>query len=389
VGVERLGVESVPLDDADGRVLAEALMGGVDLPGFDASAMDGYAVATSELAAPPYRCPVEGESRAGGRGDGPHAPGGAVRIFTGAPLPPWADAVVAQERVIAATGAIAFEVRPRPGANVRRRGEDLARGAEALGAGVRVGPAQVPLLAALGRARVAVGRRPRLTLLSVGDELRDPGDGAADAVSVVDSNGPMLAALARRAGAEVRRRRVGDDPRALAEALREAFAAADFVVTSGGVSVGDYDYVRRAYEREGVAVDFDAVAIKPGRPVLFGRRDGVPALGLPGNPAAAFVTFALLGLPVVRALQGDADPAPAPWPARLRHAARAPAHRVEVARARLRGANDSLEIELTGGQSSAGLAGLAAADALACLHSPDGVGLPAGHPVPAWPLGRL
>jgi molybdopterin molybdotransferase len=310
-----------------------------------------------------------------------------VRIFTGAPLPTWADAVVAQERVSLAGGRVSFDAAPPPGQHVRRRGEDLARGVEALPAGARVGAAQVPLLAALGVGSVAVARRPRVALLVVGDELCDPG-GAGGGAAVVDSNGPMLAALARQAGGEVRRARVGDDLAAVRASLREAFASADLVVTSGGVSVGDYDYVRRALEEEGVAFEFGSVAVKPGRPAAFGRRGGVPVLGLPGNPAAAFVTFALLGMPVVRALQGDRRAAPEPFPARLAHAVKAPADRVELARARLSAGAAGLEVELTGGQSSAGLAGLAASDALAWLRSPEG-GFAAGSLVPVLPLSWL
>ncbi|HEU4410352.1 MAG TPA: gephyrin-like molybdotransferase Glp [Polyangiaceae bacterium] len=383
------GVERVPLDEAVGRVLAEPLVSGVDLPAFDASAMDGYAVATAELGAPPFALPVEGESRAGGEagGAGGHRAGGALRIFTGAPLPPWADAVLPQERASLAGGQVTFEAAPARGANVRRRGEDLARGALALGAGARLGAAQVPMLAALGLRDVPVARRPRVALLAVGDELCDPGGGGG-AASVVDSNGPMLAALVRQAGGEPRRARVGDDREAVRAALRDAFASADLVVTSGGVSVGAYDYVRRAFEDEGVAFDFGSVAVKPGKPVAFGRRGGAPALGLPGNPAAAFVTFAMLGLPIVRALQGDLCPAPAPLPARLAGEARAPEGRVELARARLTWGPAALGVELVGGQSSAGLAGLAAADALAWLSAPGGR-LPAGSAVPVSPLALL
>ncbi len=382
-----LGVEYVPLDEAPGRVLAEAVVSGVDLPGFDASAMDGYALAAAELGAPPFALRLEGESRAGAGAPGGHAAGGAVRIFTGAPLPPWADTVVPQERASAEGGLVSLDAAPARGAHVRRRGEDVARGALALGAGVRLGAAQVPLLAALGLVRVPVARRPRVVLIAVGDELRDSGGGGG-AASVVDSNGPMLAALARQAGGEARRVRVGDEPEAIRAALREAFAAADFVVSSGGVSVGAYDHVRRAFEDEGVAFEFGAVAIKPGKPVAFGRRGALPALGLPGNPAAAFVTFALFGMPIVRALQGDRCPAPDPLPARLARVTKAPSDRVELARARLRAGPAGLEIEPGAGQSSAGLAGLAGADALAWLRSPEG-SLPEGSLVPALPLAWL
>jgi molybdopterin molybdotransferase len=387
-GLATLGVERVPLDEAAGRVLAEPIVSGVDLPPFDASAMDGYAVATAELGSPPFSLPLEGESRAGGGGGAAgRRAGGVVRIFTGAPLPGWADAVVPQERASLAGGLVAFDAAPARGAHVRRRGEDLARGAPALGAGARLGAAQVPLLAALGLGAVAVARRPRVALLAVGDELCDPGD-ARGAASVVDSNGPMLAALVRQAGGEPRRARVGDDREAVRAALRDAFASADLVVTSGGVSVGAYDYVRRAFEDEGVAFEFGSVAVKPGKPVAFGRRGGAPALGLPGNPAAAFVTFALLGLPIVRALQGDRAPAPAPLTARLAREAKAPVDRVELARARLAPGPAGLEVELAAGQSSAGLAGLAAADALAWLRAPSGR-LPAGAAVPVSPLALL
>lgn len=385
-----LGVERVSLDEAAGRVLAEPVVSGVDLPAFDASAMDGYALATAELGAPPFALALEGESRAGLGAGGAHRAGGAVRIFTGAPLPAWADAVVPQERVIASDGLVSFDGAPGAGAHVRRRGEDLARGSLALEPGLRLGPAHVPLLAALGFEFVSVARRPRVVLLAVGDELRESG-ARGGAASVVDSNGPMLAALARQAGGEVRRARVGDDPAAIRAALRDAFASADLVISSGGVSVGAYDYMRGAYADEGVTFAFESVALKPGRPVAFGRRGAQPVLGLPGNPAAAFVTFALFGMPLLRALQGDRHPAPAFVPARLARDTKAPVDRVELARARLRADASAPLVELVeagAGRSAAGLAGLAAADALAWLRSPDGR-LAAGSVVPVLPFASL
>jgi molybdopterin molybdotransferase len=303
--VTALPAESVPLEEAASRVLAEDLIAGSDLPPFDYSAMDGYALAAANLTGDgPWTLRVEGESRAGSA-DPPLLNGTACRIFTGAPLPEGADAVVMQENVERTGDTIRIPERPKPGQHIRRAGEDLARGAVALHAGTRLGPYQVGLLAALDRARVDVRRRPKVAILCTGSELRTPG--APNAFGrIPDSNGPSLAVMARAAGAIADVLPLtGDDFEQTRDAIRAALTDSDVLVTVGGVSVGDYDVVRRALEAAGATLDFWKVRIKPGKPLVFGRFDSTFVLGLPGNPVSAQLTFGLFGLPLLRKLQGD------------------------------------------------------------------------------------
>lgn len=302
--VSRLGRELSSLDECDGRVLAEQLAATTDLPAFDYSAMDGYALARSDLLGEaPWTLPVHGESRTGGRIPD-LAEGSVCRIFTGAGLPARADAVVAQEVVQVADGRARFERKPEAWANVRRRGEDLRAGEDALREGTVLGPGQLALAAALERAKLWVARRPRVTIVSTGDELRRPGEPARPG-SIPESNSVAIAALARRAGAQVTvAHRAPDNLAKMARLVSEASEHADLLITIGGVSVGDYDLVRPALEACGFAVDFHKVNIKPGKPLLFGQYASTRALGLPGNPVSAQVTFLLFGVPLLRALQG-------------------------------------------------------------------------------------
>ncbi len=308
--VKPLDSELVPVAEADGRVLSEDLLSGVDLPPFDYSAMDGYAVRVADFSGTgPWRLPVSAEQRAGGGAQGLVA-GSAARIFTGAPMLDGADSVIMQEDAERVGDDVTFQSAPRAGSHVRRRGEDLAHGAVALTAGTRLNPFRLGLAAALDRAEVRVSRRPRVALLCTGDELRDAGS-AARPGSIPDSNGPSLSALARRAGADVRRLpRTSDDLDETRAALKGALAECDVLLTVGGVSVGDHDVVKQALEAEGVNIDFWKVKIKPGKPLAFGRKGSAFVLGLPGNPVSAQLTLCLFGLPLLRALQGDAAAVP-------------------------------------------------------------------------------
>ncbi len=310
--VEPLAGELIPSAEADGRVLAEDVSSDVDLPPFDYSAMDGYAVRAADFAgAGPFRFVVSAEQRAGDSGRA-LVPGTAARIFTGAPLLEGSDSVIMQEDAERRGDEVIFERAPALGAHVRRRGEDLERGSTALTRGTRLNPFQVGLLAALDRAQVRVARRPRVLLLCTGDELRDAGSDARPG-SIPDSNGPSLAALARRAGARVEiLPRTADDFSKTRAAIADALGRCDVLLTVGGVSVGDHDVVKQALEAEGVTLDFWKVKIKPGKPLAFGRRGGTFVLGLPGNPVSAQLTLFLFGLPLLRALQGDARALPEP-----------------------------------------------------------------------------
>ena len=382
----RLGEEQVPLARALGRVTARDVRAPADAPAFDSSMMDGYAVRAGDVSAGAEPMPVVGESRAGA--PAPRlVPGSACRIFTGAPMPEGADAVIMQEEAERETDRVRFRRVPPLGAHVRKRGEDLRSGAVALPAGTRLGPAELAMLASIDCASVEVGRVPRVVVLPTGDELRAPGTSSrAGSVQIPESNTPALAAMASSVGAIVEARQpIGDDPAVTNEAVARALEACDVLVTIGGVSVGDHDVVRPALEACGVAIDFWKVAIKPGKPLAVGRRGEVIVLGLPGNPVSAMVTFALFGLPLLRALQGDASP----WPRASRGRLAAPVTRkpgrLEFARATL---DESGVVTLLPQQASGAIIGLCRADALACLP-PDAESLPAGAEVAIYTLAEL
>lgn len=367
--VPRVASERLPLWSASGRVLAEDVRAGTPLPPFDASAMDGYALALASLVGDgPWRLRVGGESRAG-----QPAPrlveGCACRILTGAPVPEGADAVVMQEVVERDGEWATFRTRPRVREHIRPAGEDLVEGALGLVAGTRLGPAQLSLAAMLDRAEVRVARRPVVTILSTGDELRLPGS-APRAAAIPESNGVGLAALAAQAGASVVVAPVcSDEPEATARSIAEALRTTDLLLTVGGVSVGDHDVVRPALEKAGVQLDFWKVAIKPGKPLAVGRSDRAYVLGLPGNPVSALVTFALFGMPLLRVMQGDARPLPPTARARLgRRLERSPG-RLEFLRVALESRDGEPTIVPLSNQASGAMIALARCDALAAIPS--------------------
>jgi len=289
--------ERVGLAGAGGRALTRAVEAVRAAPPFRCSAMDGYTIRAVDMAGP--MCLAV--SRTVYAGELPGAslvPGTAARIFTGAPLPPGADAVVREEAAREADGQVELREAPRAGENVRQAGEDVAAGALALPAGVRLGPRQLALLAAVGVEEVEVSRRPRVALLSTGDEVvtgRTP-----------DSNGLALAGALAALGAEVDRRRVPDDLGALAAALGDALAHSDAVVTVGGVSIGAHDHVRAAVEQVGGEVRVHGVPMKPGKPFLFALAGGKPVFGMPGSPSACLVAFEVFARPALLALAGAA-----------------------------------------------------------------------------------
>jgi molybdopterin molybdotransferase len=371
-GAARLPAEAVDLAGAAGRVLAEDLVATGPLPAFDHSAMDGYAIDAAALGGSgPWSLPVAGESSAG-KPARALAPGAACRIFTGAAVPAGADAVVMQEHVTREGDTVRLAARPRPGQNIRRAGEDIAAGAVAIATGTRLSAGGLALAAMLDRARVTVARRPRVVVLCTGDELRPAGSPAAPA-TIPESNSGALAALARQAGADVRVAPVvGDEPGAVDRAIGEALEGADVLVTVGGVSVGDHDVVRPALGRAGVTLDYWKVAIKPGKPLAVGRRGGAHVLGLPGNPASAIVTFALFGVPLLRALQGDARPVALPLPARLAASRKRPPDRLELVRATLCVEDGALVARAHDNQSSGAATSLASSDGIAFVPAGEG-----------------
>jgi molybdopterin molybdotransferase len=300
-----VGTERVNIADADGRILVRSVSAPIDLPVFDNSAVDGYAIAHADLNPDAATLlPLVGRVTAGQTADRKAAQGTAIRIFTGAPMPAGTDTVFMQEDVrLLEDGRVELPCGLARGANCRARGEDIARGDEALAAGRRLEPRDIALLAALGLAHLEVRRRPRVAVFSTGDEICEPGTPLAPA-AIYDSNRYALTALLRRCGCEVTDLGILRDNRyAIQASLSTASQAHDLVVTSGGVSTGEEDHVRAAIAGRGSIV-FWRLAIKPGRPVAMGVMNGTPLVGLPGNPVAVFVTFAYVLRPLIAAIAG-------------------------------------------------------------------------------------
>jgi molybdopterin molybdotransferase len=327
--------ETVALARAAGRILAADVVATMDLPPYANSAVDGYAFAHADLAAEGATVlPVGGRAAAGHPLGPPARRGEAIRIFTGAPMPEGADTVMMQEDCIEEAGRVRLKPGIRKGANRRQAGEDVARGAVALGAGRRLGPADLGLAAALGHRMLKVYRPLRVALLSTGDEVREPGQPLSRG-TIYDANRFMLAALLAGLGCVVSDFGiVADREAALVATLAAASAEHDLIVTSGGVSTGDEDHVKGAIERHG-CLHFWRLAIKPGRPVALGQVGGVPLIGLPGNPVAVIVTFAVLARPLILKLAGATVPPPRHYPVQAGFSYRKKPGRREYLRARL------------------------------------------------------
>lgn len=303
-------VQDLPLAEAAGHVCARDVTGGRAMPFFTNSAVDGFALRLADVAGMPCRLPVAG-TVAAGAGETALPAAAALRIFTGAPLPEGADCIIPLEDVTEDGGSILLAAMPAPGANIRLQGSDQPQGACLLARGTRIAPQHVGLLAANGIARVTVARKPRVLVLSTGDELArgaDCGEG-----QIFDANRPMLLALARAAGCEaIDGGIMPDTVDPLAHRLAEVAGMADLVLTSGGVSLGGRDPIRPAFARAGGSIAGWRVAVKPGKPVMFGRIGDTAFTGLPGNPMAAFVGFYLFAAVQIARLTGQA---PAPFAA--------------------------------------------------------------------------
>lgn len=369
-----LATQRLPLLDAFGSFLATDYLARHDSPPFDASAMDGYALHAHALANATSEAPVQlrirEESRAGGPPPSPLAPGSAMRIFTGAMVPPGADAVVLQEDVERSAELAIIREPVRTGANIRTRGEDLREGQLVLLRSAQLGSGEIALLASQEIGTVLVHRKPKVAILCTGDELREIGEPARPG-SIVNSNAYGLCAQVREAGAEAWLLPAVPDVRdQMRDALERALRA-DVVVISGGVSVGDYDVVQRALSDLDITLSLWKVRMKPGKPVSFGVKDGVPILGLPGNPVSTWVTFELFARPGLRTMLGD----PAPFRRRLRvrldKPVEKPRGRPEVARGSLRyDAEGQAVVQLRERQGSGALSSLAQVDVLVML--PEG-----------------
>jgi molybdopterin molybdotransferase len=342
------GTERVPLRGADGRVTATDIKAPVDLPPFDNSAVDGYAVRHADLKRDgDTKLAIAGRLTAGARADLVLKPGQTIRIFTGAAMPAGADTVFMQEDVTVDGDHVTVPKGLRPGANRRLAGEDVPKGNVVLPAGTVLEPQHVALAAALGITRIEVRRRLKVAIFSTGDEVVEPGSARAGA-AIYDANRYLLSDLLARLGAEVTDLGIlRDKPSELMRALQAAAGGHDLIVTSGGVSTGEADFVRGAVERIGSLV-FWRVAIKPGRPVAMGvirgGQDSAAFVGLPGNPVAAFVTFVRVVKPLLRRLSGARPQALLPLPVRAAFAYKKKKDRREYVRVALRRAADG-EIE--------------------------------------------
>ncbi len=379
--------ESVATFDADGRVLAEALVSPLQVPPQDNSSMDGYAVRSAEVADEGVPFPVSQRIPAGAAAQ-PLQPGTAARIFTGAPVPAGADAIVMQEDTEAIEdGRVRILRVPSPGQWIRRSGEDITLGSTVLARGERIGPAAQGLAASIGRDRLLVARRPRVALFSTGDELVMPGQVAPEAMkpgAIYNSNRFFLRSLLQRLGCEVQDLGIVPDQReATIEALRSASASNDLILTSGGVSVGEEDHIKPAVQQLG-SLDLWQIAMKPGKPFAYGHVGNAHFIGLPGNPVSSFVTFLLLVRPFLLKLQGATRIAP--------QAVQLPAHfewpRADKRREFLRARRDAQGgLELFANQSSGVLTSTVWADGL--IDVPAGKTIARGEPVRFLPMAEL
>jgi molybdopterin molybdotransferase len=386
-GATPLAAEQVALADAHGRVLAQDLAARRTQPPEDVSAMDGYAVRATDVAAAPARLKLIGEVAAGRPFGGTVGFGEAARIFTGGVLPKGADTVVIQEHTARDGNIVVIEQPTAPGRNVRRAGLDFTAGAVLLTQGQRLSDRALALAAAMNHPALPVHRAPTVAVLATGDELVPPGTQPGPG-EIVYSNGFALMALARAEGAAVID--LGIVPDRLADtvaAVRRARSlGADILVTSGGASVGEYDLVQRALAAEGLDLSFWKIALRPGKPMMHGRLGAMQVLGLPGNPVSAYVCAVLFLVPLIRTLTGRPDAVPVPESAVLGTALRDNDERAEYLRARLAQGPDGLVATPFPTQDSSMLTPLAGADCLV-IREPFAPAAAAGAPCRIIRLG--
>ena len=391
-GVAALGDEPVALRDALGRVLARDVRSPVTLPPWDNASMDGFALHAGDVrgatAARPVRLRVSGTIAAGSTSERAVERGEAVRIMTGAPVPPGADSVVRVEDTLVTGDDVEIRDDRDAGANIRFAGEDVRVDAIVIRAGTTIHAAHVGVLSSVGCAEPLVRRRPRVAILATGDELvmLDRFDEVSARRRIVSSNSYSLEAAVRAAGGEpVSLGIAPDDPAALAERLRAA-EGCDLILTSGGVSVGDFDYTRQVVETLGGTLSLWRVRMRPGAPLGFGRLFGVPWLGLPGNPVSALVTFELFGRPLLRTLGGSSRPHRRTVPVVLDEPVVLRAPLTHYLRCVLDERDDgTLRARLTGAQSSGMLTSMSSADALLVVP-PEPATVSVGTTLRALPL---
>ena len=384
-GVEPLPRERVDLLEAEGRVLASDVIARLTQPPFNASAMDGYAVRAGDTAPIPAVLSVIGEASAGGPFDGGVGPGNAVRIFTGGAVPSGADAVVIQEDTERDGARLTVKEAARPGSNIRPAGSDFRSGETLLHAGRLLDASTITLAAAGGHAELEVRRRPRVAILATGDELVEPGS-ELRAGQIISSNPYGLAALVRAFGGEPRLLGIAGDTMDELQAKLALSDDVDVLVTIGGASVGDRDLVKPALEARGMALDFWKVAMRPGKPMLFGRLDPGRVLGLPGNPLSCLITARIFLVPLLFALLGRTDNPLKEQAAVLGSALDANGSRQHYMRARLEPIAGALpRATALASQDSAHISALAGADAL-IVRPPCAPATKAGETVRVLPL---
>ena len=377
--------ETIMIEDARGRILAEPLSALVTQSPFDASAMDGYAVRAADLARLPAKLTVTGEAAAGHLFKGRVGPGQAVRIFTGAPVPEGADAIVIQEDTTRdGDTVIVRDGKPETG-HIRAKGFDFREGQMLLAAGCKFGPREISLAAAMGHRPVAVHRRPRVAILSTGDELVPPGQRPGPG-QIIASNHLGIGAICEAAGAEAQQLGIARDTRADLDAHFARAAGADIIVTSGGASVGDHDLVAPALQDRGMALSFWNIAMRPGKPLMFGALGTARVLGLPGNPVSSLICSRLFLVPLIRALLGQPAGPELPSQARLAVPLEGNGSREHYMRAALAPSADGLPtVTPVRSQDSSLLSPLAEADCL-LIRPVRAPAAPAGALVPILPL---
>jgi molybdopterin molybdotransferase len=364
--VGRLESEEVEFHRSVGRVLVEPVTAGEDVPAWDNSGMDGYAVRASDTAREGAVLRVVGSVAAGTESEVLVGPGEALKIMTGAPLPPGADTVVRVEDTVEEDGEVRILVATEPGAHVRAKGGDVAAGHEVIPAGTRLTAGHVGLLASLGVTRVTVSRRPRVAVLSTGDELRPSDTERLEPGAIRDSNRPMLIALTEDAGADViDLGSVGDDADQLRAAIGRGVLEADAIISTGGVSMGDHDVVKAVLASE-AGVDFVSLAMSPGKPLGFGMVGGRPFFGLPGNPVSVMVSFEQLARPALLAMQGATTLLRPRVVGVAGERMTSSADKEAFLRARIVD-HETMTVVTTGGQGSNVLSGAARADCFAVL----------------------
>ncbi|WP_347330646.1 molybdopterin molybdotransferase MoeA [Marinimicrobium locisalis] len=376
--------ETVALPDLLDRITAEPVRAGFNVPGYDNSAMDGYALRADDAGQPLI---VVGQSLAGHRFEGELQPGQCVRIMTGATIPAGADAVVMQENTKVNGDSIKVLKSPSAGENIRRAGEDISKGQEVFPAGYRFGPIDLALLASLGLAEATVQRRLKVAVLSTGDELTPPGQPLKDG-HIYDSNRYGIIAILQRLNVDVLDLGlIPDQPDAIRAALERAGSEADAVVSSGGVSVGDADYVKDILGELG-EIGFWKVAIKPGKPFAFGHLGRAVFFGLPGNPVSSMVTLHQLALPILRTMAGEAPEPPLQITAKATSGYKKRPGRQDFQRATLRCVDGENQVGSNGAQGSGVLTSFLGANAYTVLEAERGK-VEAGEFVTVIPFDRF